>query len=88
MMMSIEECPNYDLVKETLLTYFGQDTPEYQTPPPMNFSGRNYWPQCERRERERAERAAQREKQEQELEALRLKQIRERQQREQKRRAR
>jgi len=86
--MSIEECRNYDLVKETLLKYFGQDTPQYQTPPPMNFSNKNDWPQCERRERERVERAAQREKQKQELEALRLKQTRERQQREQRRRAR
>ena len=71
MMMSIEECRNYDLVKETLLEYFGQDASVYQTPPPTKFSGRNDRPQCER---ERAERAAQREKQKQELEALRLKQ--------------
>ena len=63
MMMSIEECRNYDLVKETFLKYFGQDSSVYQTPPPTKFSGRNDRPQCERRERERAERAAQREKQ-------------------------
>ena len=50
MMMSIDECRNYDLVKETLLKYFDQDTPEYPTPYP------------EGEERERAERAAQQEK--------------------------
>jgi len=88
MMMSIEECRNYDLVKETLLKYFGQDASVCQAPRPTNFSGGNDRPQCERRERERAERSAQREKQKQELETLRLKQTRERQQREQKRRAR
>ena len=60
MMMSIEECRNYDVVKETLLEYFGQDASVYQTPPPINFSSRDDRPQCEQRERERAERAAQR----------------------------
>jgi len=76
MMMSIDECRNYDLVKETLLRYFDQDTPEYPAPYPGG------------EERERAERSAQQEKRKHERQALRLKQKREREERELKRRAR